>query len=109
MGFHLATSLLTVLLQLPLHGGKGIANGHVHFLMGLMLAWLPARHQFVTRNGNVDTHVEQVPLLMVLMAAFDDDTASRDQVGEQPLQLIEVVAYIGFDGIRMFHIPESKL
>jgi len=109
MGFHLAAPFLAVLFQLPLCGGKGVAERYMHLFMSMIISRFPARYELLIGNGDIDEDVEQIPLLMALVTQLHYHTTSRDYVGEQLFQLFHVVAHIGLDGIRMIHIAESKL
>jgi len=109
MGFYLAAPFLAVLFQLPLCGGKGVADRYMHLLMGMMLARFPTRDELLIGNGDIDAHMEQIPLLLALVGQVHDHTTSRDRVGKQLLQLFHVIAYIGLDGVGMVHIAEYQL
>jgi hypothetical protein len=109
MGLYFMSKFVSELPKLPFRGRKGIANRHVHLLMGVMLIRLPARHQFPPSHRDIDTRVEQIALLVVPVAAFHHHTTAGNDIREQLLQFCHMIADIGFHRIRVVHIAESEL
>lgn len=68
------------LQQLPVHGIEGITNGDIGILVGLMLVRLQLHDQLLARNGDINIHLVEIPLLMVLMLQRDNDAATHDLI-----------------------------
>jgi hypothetical protein len=61
---------------------EGIPNGDVYVLVRVMLGRTTNHHQLFARDLDVETHVKQVPLVVLLMRRLDDGADAHDVVVE---------------------------
>ena len=63
-------------------GVEGVADRDVRILMRVVRARISSDDDLASGDGEVDPNLEQLALLMPLVAAFDDDPAGGDTIEE---------------------------
>jgi hypothetical protein len=95
MGFDVLAAFSGSILQLAAYGIKGVTNGHIDILMGMMLTGFTTGDQLFSRYRDIDAYMIQVTLLVVLMMRLNHDTAAHDLI----VKLVELFCL--FPNIRL--------
>jgi hypothetical protein len=95
-------------LKLPPDRVKGVADGDVHVFMGVMLVGLTGRHELGFGYLEINTHVIQVALVMVLVMRLHHHPAAHD-VFINEIELLAALANLGFHGLGRLHIAKDDL
>ena len=75
-----AASLANVIFEQPARRVERVANGDIDILVRMVRLGITADHDLAPRNFEIDTHPEQMTLLVAGVLAFDNDTARYDPV-----------------------------
>lgn len=93
-----------VILELPAGRVEGVTDGDMRILVGMILGWVPGRHNFAPGYGQFHSNVEQPALPMVAADLFQHDATGNQPVVEF-FELCDPFAYLAFDGIGRLHVP----
>ena len=104
----LAMQMIIQRLQLAAGGLERVAQCYVDILMGVVFFMFMVHQHLMTRDGDVQVHMEDPALLVVVVGRLNDDLAPHDAVVKF-LQPGHLLANVNFDGRRRLHVPEGNL
>ncbi len=87
---------------------EGVADRHEGVLVLLSIMSFPADDELAAPDGQVDTHVEQVPLAPVPVKLLEHDPRGGDAV-MKAIELLGALLDSGGDGVRRLHAAEGDL
>jgi len=96
------------IFELTADGSERVSNCDVHVLMTLPFAVLFSGHNLPVGNRQIHVDFVPLPLALVLMRRFDDDTAAHDRRAES-LQSLRHRPHAFLDCRRMLHMAKSDL
>jgi len=82
---------------------EGVAQGDIHVFVPVAV-----HHDFAARHADVDAHVEEFSLMLVLVRHFHHHPAGHDGL-EEGLQFLGLVADMRLEGIGMLDIAKRDL
>jgi len=97
-----------MLFDLALGYVKGVAQGHVHIFVRLLIVMFAAYHNMFAGNFKVDADMKEITLMLVLMFEFQRNLATDDVVAEL-LQFRRLLADSRFYGIGVWEAAKRNL
>jgi hypothetical protein len=97
-----------MLLKLAGGGVEGVAQGDVEVLVGLPVVMVPAHHDVLLRDAEIDPDFVEITLMLVMVFCFDGDAAANDVVAEL-LELRRFFPNPGFYRVGMANAPKRNL
>jgi hypothetical protein len=77
-------------------------------LMRMVRAGVPSDDDLAAGDGEIDPNLEQIALLMPVVAAFDDDPAGGDPI-EELIERFRPLPDARFERGRGIHVAEGNL
>jgi len=87
---------------------ESVSDYDVGVLVSMVLTAFAVDYYFLARYQEVDTHVEQVTLMLVAVKLLNDDPATDHAVVET-LEYLDLVANLGPQGVGWLHIAPGNL
>jgi hypothetical protein len=109
-GVSLDLAVLTpgVIFELTTQGVERIADRDVGIFMRVVLGRVAANDEFAPRQSAIDTDMEKVALVMVMMRRIDDYVTGGDPI-KHPFEPLSPLADAGFEGCRWLHVTKGDL
>jgi hypothetical protein len=101
--FGIAMQTPTVVLKLPLGRIEAVAQGNIDIFVIVAI-----HHDFISRHTDIDAHIEDLALMLVLMRHFHHDPARHDRL-EEGLEFLGLVTDMRLKRIRTFDVTKGDL
>src|SRR3990170_2642549 len=108
VGLHGSTHPPRMVFQLPTRRVKGIADGDIDILMGVVERSSMPHEHILPRHTEIDTHIIKLAVAMMTMGRFDDDSAAHDSI-RKALELSGFLANSSLDRWRRLHAVKADL
>jgi hypothetical protein len=103
-----AAFLTNVIFEQPAGRVESVADRDMNILMGVVPLGIAPDDDLAPRNLEVDSHPEQITLLVTGVPALDDDTAGDDPIAKA-FEFLGALMYSCRDRIRRIHVAKRNL
>lgn len=103
-----AASAAGYILKLSARCIEGIPDRHIHILASVVVRWIPADGDLMSRHLDIDAQMVEAPFSLVAMATRDDDTAAHD-ASMEAVELVDALAHLCLDRFGRCHAAKGDL
>ena len=108
MGLDLSSLPLSDITKLAIHGIECIPHRNKWIRIELVLVRLVIRKKLLTRNGNINKHMEMIALLVMPMMHLNHDVTAHDVKPNMP-EFVDAVPNFVFQRVRVIGISKDDV